>query len=266
MRVVITGANGFIGRSLGAVVIQGGHELVCLSRDIVVLEGVSGSYIWRLGESIASLSDKKIDVVFHMAHSFDGYSGAVTTIKETVRLAREFRSLGVPLQIFISSYSAGKHAQSIYGRSKTIIEKNLARHPDVVIVRPGLVIGSGGVFGKIRQWVQKTSYVPLPDGGVFKVPTITIERLCIELINIMELREKRGEYNLFEFELKSLREIVENEGRAIGRVIKIINIPSSFIYVGLFVLDAFKIKKTINSDNLRGLLSNQKASHQSSLK
>ena len=62
--------------------------------------------------------------------------------------------------------------------------KYLRKDKRTIIVRPGLVLGEGGIFSRISNFVNKSPIVPLPDGGKGCVSVITIERLCNEIIKL----------------------------------------------------------------------------------
>src|SRR5690606_11614113 len=129
-----------------------------------------------------------------------------------------------------SSYSAGSHATSIYGRTKWKIEKALATAGDVTVVRPGLVLGDGGIYGRISKVAGKFPVLPLPDGGRGRVPVITIERLCAEVASMVVGNDGAGEANLFEPKTSSLRELVLTVAKARGKRPLILYLPFSFFY------------------------------------
>ncbi len=198
MRILITGANGFIGRALCTALADTAHKVVACARNKLDLEVaryeyafvpvVNGNAEWQ-----SSLAD--VDVVIHLAarvhvmceplaNPLDAYRE--TNVEGTMNLARQAAKAGVKRFIFISSIKvngeqtpAGRpfttfdvpDPQDPYGISKYEAEQGLlelAEETDmeVVIIRPPLVYGPGvkGNFSSMMQWVR--AGWPLPLGAI----------------------------------------------------------------------------------------------------
>ena len=263
MRLLITGAEGFIGSVLTHAAIAAGHEVWALSRGGRAACGIP--LRWALGEALPRRVAVDIDCAIHLAHDFSGPAGARMTIAGTLALAAELAKAGVARQLYFSSYSAGPHAASVYGRTKFEIERGLSAVAGMVIVRPGLVIGDGGLFGRIRKWARILPVVPLPNGGMGEVPVIGIERLCAETLDLALSPALRAEANLFEPRLRRLREIVLEAAAEAGRTPLILALPSGLMLFALRIATACRLPLPVNADNLAGFLANQQAMHASSL-
>jgi nucleoside-diphosphate-sugar epimerase len=265
MRVLISGASGFIGSALIQCLSQQGFEVIALSRTGHV-NNFSGTVIkWCLGDSIHSNVASSIDCAIHLAYDFRGKQGARISERETVSFISLLNKQGVPRQLVFSSYSSGEHASSRYGQTKYQIEQSVAKIRGVVIVRPGLVIGDGGIFGRIKKWAQRLPVIPLPDGGEGKVPVITWERLCDEIIKMIESPGHLKETNLFNPDLITLRQLVTDAASSAAAPPRILSVPSSFFLFFLRSANFLRLPLPVNADNLMGFLSNQHAQHKSSL-
>jgi uncharacterized protein YbjT (DUF2867 family) len=183
----------------------------------------------------------------------------------TVALASQLQTAGVARQLFFSSYSAGAQATSLYGRAKLLLEQALTGYRGMVIVRPGLVLGEGGIYGRIRQWARRLPIIPLPDGGSGVVPVIEITRLCRLTLQLAHAEQAPREANLFEPELKSLRALTLEAAAEVQRQPVIFPIPSSLLMAGLQMAALCKLPLPVNPDNLAGFLANQSAQHASHL-
>lgn len=266
MRILILGAGGFIGSNLVAVAGSRGIGVVALARGGVPSGLNVEGQTWSLGEAVPETACRNIDCAIHLAHDFDGEEGAHRTLVSTVAAAAQLRDAGVRRQIFFSSYSAGEHASSLYGRTKLAIEKELSGIGGMVIVRPGLVLGDGGIYGRIRQWARLLPIIPLPDGGRGKVPVIEITRLCEETLRIAGQASTEQEENLFEQEHRTLRQLVLDAAEEVGRHPWIVPVPSNVVYLVLKAAALLRINLPVNADNLAGFLGNQAAGHQSTLR
>ncbi|MDB5988724.1 MAG: NADH-binding protein [Herbaspirillum sp.] len=266
MRILIIGGAGFIGANLARYAFEQGHEVITLCRSGAV-ENFNGGITlkWAFGAPIPAIALEDVDCAFHLAHDFSGAAGAQLTLNETLKCVTQLREAGVGRQIFFSSYSAGDHATSLYGQTKLAIEQSLAGATDIVIVRPGLVLGTGGIYGRICKWARRLPLIPLPDGGYGLVPVITIEKLCRETLTLAANYERVPQANLFEKQLFSLRQLVLNAAAEVGHRPWIIFVPASLIVLGLRTAKLLNIPIPVNEDSLTGFLANQAAQHVSTL-
>ena len=266
MRILIFGASGFIGAYLVRYAVSQGYEVVALCRSGSIA-GFAGKCLkWNFGESLPVSATEHIGCAIHLAHDFSGAEGARLTLEETLANVSRLRAAGVKRQIFFSSYSAGAHSTSLYGRTKLAVEKSLAGEDDIIIVRPGLVLGDGGIYGRIRKWAGRLPVIPLPGGGYGQVPVIDVEYLCRETLALAEASAPGREYNLFEEEPRSLRQLVLDAAAERGRKPWIVPLPASLIVLGLKVATALRLPLPVSADNLEGFMANQTASHVSTLK
>lgn len=265
MRLLILGAAGFIGSHLARHAVALGHEVIALCRS-GQMRGFSGLTLkWELGEPVPAAALDQVDCAIHLAHDFGGEIGARMTQRATPACVAQLRAVGVARQMFFSSYSAGIHAASIYGRTKFAIEQALAAQGDVVIVRPGLVLGNGGLYGRIVRVARRFPVVPLPDGGRGLVPVITVEHLCRETLVLAEGAVAQREANLFYPRLRSLRQLVLDAAAEAGRHPWVLPVPSVPIIAGLRLAAFLHLPMPVSADNLQGFLANQQAQHVSTL-
>ena len=265
MRILLFGASGFIGEHLTQYAVSQGHDVLALCRSGYVAGFTGKCKRWTLGESLTLSSIGGNDCAIHLAYDFNGAQGAQLTREGTLAMVTQLREIGVRQQIFFSSYSAGGHATSLYGRTKFAIENDLAGMCDVVIVRPGLVLGEGGIYGRIRKWARRLPVIPLPDGGYGQVPVINLGRLCQETLSIVESCAPSHEINLFERKSRSLRKLVLDAAAEVGHKPWIIFVPTALVIFGLRVAKIMRIPLPVNADNLEGFVANQMANHVSTL-
>src|SRR5665647_1369687 len=167
MRILLTGANGYIGMRLLPVLVEAGHEVTCVVRDVKrfqpaadVMKKISIIEFDFLHpeNAVYNFNNRKFDVAYYLIHSLgDTY----TTLKEY-----EIRSAGC--FILVATLTEVKQIIYLGGISN---EKNLSPHlmarkavKDVLIhsgiaytiFEAGIIVGSGSVsFEIIRDLTEK---------------------------------------------------------------------------------------------------------------
>ena len=257
--VVVTGANGFIGREVCGYFRTLGYRVIELVRTGVASDRTA---LWRLGDGLpAHLRD--VDVVIHLASAtlvergdlsgafrcdVDGSRILIESVRDVRRSGRQIRL------IFLSSQSSNRNAVSAYGRSKWAIEGMLDRD-DEIIVRPGLVYADRptSVFALFERFAR----LPL-------VPVIR-SRACIQPIHVRELVECLAQIADMErpqrlFELGAvdaidLREAICVSARRAGRAPpKFIPVPERVLRLGTLAFDRLFRPATSITERLEGLI------------
>ncbi|MBK8711148.1 MAG: SDR family oxidoreductase [Niastella sp.] len=174
MRILLTGANGYIGMRILPVLVEAGHEVTCVVRDTKrfkptksILEKVQIiEYDFLYPENaIQHFKNKEFDAAYYLIHSL---GDTTTTLKEY-----ELRSIGC----FVLVATLTKVKQIIYlgGISN---EENLSKHlyarkvvKDVImqsgipytIFEAGIIVGSGSIsFEIIRDLTEKLPVMIVP--------------------------------------------------------------------------------------------------------
>ena len=205
MRVLVTGANGFVGRALLPAFIPFGHQARIAVRgapSIILASNVEVRQIGDLSEEIdwAPLVDG-CEAVVHLAgiaHIGPGIADEVydrVNHRATVALARAAKAAGIKRFVFMSSIRAqsGPTADYVlteedtpqpadaYGRSKLAAE-NAIREMGLsyTILRPVLIYGPNakGNFAELMKYAAMP--VPLPLGALTK------ERSLIGLSSVVQ--------------------------------------------------------------------------------
>jgi len=196
MKLLVTGANGFVGRALCAELIKQGLTVLAAVREKTAIESCTPVVIDNINNAtnwVTALSN--VDVVTHLAarvhvmndHASDPLAEfRKVNVDGTLNLAWQAAKAGVKRFIFISSVKVnGEHTemgmpfteldnpspQDAYGISKLEAEQGLLKLAqetgmEVVIIRPPLIYGLGvkANFASLLSVVK--SGVPLPLGAI----------------------------------------------------------------------------------------------------
>ncbi len=210
MKVIVTGANGFVGRALCHSLIGINYSVVGAVRAAdrvgahehyghMVVGDIGGATSWR-----RCLQDS--DVVVHLAARTQNASHPQAlaalrrvNVEGTERLAYQAAAVGVRRLVFVSSIKV--HGEETCGRSFTVddalspvdayarskleaeqVLRRVAAETDmeIVLVRPPLVYGPGvkGHFLRLMRWID--SGLPLP------LASVANQRSLIALDNLVD--------------------------------------------------------------------------------
>jgi nucleoside-diphosphate-sugar epimerase len=212
LSLLVTGANGFVGRSLCAELFLQGHAVRAAVRSANIRiddyeQAIVGSIDSRTDWSVAL---KGVTVVIHLAARVHVMKDTAidalaefrrVNVEGTLNLARQAVEAGVQRFIFISSIKVNGEGSILgrlytpedqpapvdpYGISKREAEDAL-RHlasktgMEVVIIRPPLIYGPGvkANFQSMMHWLDKG--IPLPLGAIHN------RRSLVALDNLIDL-------------------------------------------------------------------------------
>jgi nucleoside-diphosphate-sugar epimerase len=258
MKVFITGINGFIGSALARNLLQSGHEVtgsVSGSEKLALASAYSTRcYVVRMNEEFDPEIFRGVDTVVHCAYDLRKGKSLINS-EGTRKLARAAMNQGVKWQIYIGSHSAHEKATSEYGQTKLELEK-FFEDLGQIVVKPGLVVGNGGIFRKMSALVQKYPFVPLIDGGKGKMPIIGISDLVNTLGQLIE-NPSPGCFRLYNPEEVSFKEILVAVKRAGKSKAFLVPVPAKIIYLALWVSGKLRLPLQLDTGNLKGFQANQ---------
>jgi nucleoside-diphosphate-sugar epimerase len=166
--LILTGAQGYLGRAIIEKAIAGGLSVTALSRSARGLPREVHHLPWRLGDGLpaAALAPDlpgEQQALLHLAHDWRDSRDEENINEIGARVLRnDARQAHLGRLIFVSSLSARRDALNGYGRAKHRIEQ-LFDASNEVSLRVGLVYGGPAVgqYGLLCRLVRKTSVLPM---------------------------------------------------------------------------------------------------------
>jgi NADH dehydrogenase len=196
-RLFITGIRGFIGSALARSLRANGWTVSGSSS-----RAAAGVSTIDLGQPFDAACFEGIDAVIHCAYRL-GQGTFEANVEGTRAIAQAAAERGVSTQLFVSSFSAHPDAKSEYGRSKLELEQFFSSIGQISI-RPGLVIGNGGLYAKLSATVARLPVVAVPAGAT---PYVGVGELVMATSSILDGRLP-GIHRLFHDERVTMSEIV----------------------------------------------------------
>lgn len=264
MRVLLTGASGFVGRAVQARLLSDNqHSLRSAMRQLPVktpskLEFCVAPALGPDADWNMALQD--VDAVIHCAarvHVMQEQAADPlaefrrTNVEGTLRLAQQAVEAGVRRFVFVSSIKVNGEgtlpgeafsaddapaANDPYGISKLEAEEGLlalatASGLEVVIVRPPLIYGPGvkANFQSMLGWLNKG--IPLPFGAIDnRRSLVALDNLVDLLVLCLVHPAAAGErFLVSDGEDLSTSELLRRIGQALGRPTYLLPVPQSWL-------------------------------------
>lgn len=250
MNLLITGVNGFIGSNLAKYFKNIDHKVYGTTSKF--FSNVDCIQTFNLNSDFLKVNKIHFDWIIHCA--YDKALSSQDNINSVILFADELQKNGARNQIFISSARAKNNSPTKYALIKFEIESWFL-HNGYNVIRPGLVVGEGGMFHEISKIVKKFSIIPVVANGNQEIRLIGIYDLMSEINNAINDSSLRKDLNVFYNEIFFLNSLLISLGNFYNKKIRLIKIPYKIIFYFLKVLEILPINFVFNSQNLDGLLS-----------
>jgi nucleoside-diphosphate-sugar epimerase len=255
---VVTGAAGFLGGHLARTLVARGWGVRALVRNPDAAALPPGVRVARLDlpDVIDDASLAGADAVVHAAWAIretDPARAAHQNVDGTKRLLDASRRAGVKRFVFVSSVAAAPDAPNQYARTKHAAEALLDPTRDLV-VRPGTILakGGGGIFGLMRDLMQKLHVVPLFGGGGQPLQTVHVDDVCEAIARAIE-RDVTGAINVAEPAPLSFREVLRLTAAQSGTRCLFVPLPFAPVLTGVRLLERLHVPTPLRSESLLGM-------------
>lgn len=171
MKVLLTGANGYIGKRLINTLVEDGHEVICCVRDAkrfnpaeILLPKIKVIEIDLLEKETLTKIPKDIDGAYYLVHSMSSSSEYESLEKQCAVNFREAMDSTNVKQVLYLSGIVNEKELSKHLSSRKNVEKELEKGKyKLTTLRAGIIIGSGSAsFEIIRDLVEKLPIMITP--------------------------------------------------------------------------------------------------------
>jgi nucleoside-diphosphate-sugar epimerase len=284
MKVLITGANGFLGSVLCTHLVLNQHHATALARsdNLLLIDERFAQYLCRLKADFTDISSiknhfKGQDAVIHCAarvhqvheeaHDPLAAYRAINT-QATLALAQAAADAGVKRFVFLSSVKVNGEftlpgqpfashqaaPQDPYGISKWEAELGLREMAaktsmEVVIIRPPLVYGPGvkANFLTMMQWLHRG--IPLPLGAIANQRSlVALPNLDFISLCLTHPKAANQTFMISDQQDVSTTELLRGLGQALKRPARLLPVPQGLLQTGLKMIGKGGIAQRLCGD------------------
>ena len=236
MKILLTGANGYVAKRLLPELLHLGYEIICAVRDKArlgiedeILEKIT---VWEVDFTkpiIETSILKDVDIAYYMIHSMSTSIGNFDELEKTSALNfnKYLKNSSIKQVIYLSgivnNHSLSKHLQSRLNVEKILFSGNY----NLTVLRAGIIVGSGSSsFEIIRDLCEKLPIMIAPKWVLTRTHPIAIRDVLKYLTGV--INEPKCYNKLFDIagpNILTYRQLMEQYAEVRHLNLKIYNFP-----------------------------------------
>ncbi|MEE6210733.1 NAD(P)H-binding protein [Salarchaeum sp. III] len=229
MRVLVTGATGFVGGRLVPALADAGHDVVAVVRDPDRYDPSNGVEVVAGDLLDDDLSLPSADAAYYLVHSMG--SGGNFEERDR-RCARNFAAAasdaGVERVVYLGGLGGDRDELSDHLRSRREVEHLLADGDyDLTVLRAAVIVGAGSAsFSVVRQLVEHLPVMVTPRWVRTPCQPIAISDVVAYLTCVLAHPETAGEtYEIGGPDVLTYEEMLRTTARVTGTTLHLLPVP-----------------------------------------
>jgi uncharacterized protein YbjT (DUF2867 family) len=213
VRVLVTGATGFVGSHLARALDDAGHEVVALTRHPDSYDGpgrAAGGDVSD-GSGLAEALEG-VHAAYYLVHSLGDEDFERKDAEAATRFGRAAADAGLERIVYLGGLGDEGSDLSPHLRSRRQVEGCLGEGGvPVTVLRAAIVIGHGGISWEItRQLVHHLPVMVVPKWAATRTQPIALDDVIRYLVVVLEAPEARGRvYEIGGADVLTYKEMME---------------------------------------------------------
>ncbi|TDV35928.1 NAD(P)H-binding protein [Actinophytocola oryzae] len=195
MKVLVTGASGFVGRRLGAALVDEGHEVRAMTRRVADYGGV-GTPVYGDVQDADSLRTalEGCEAAYYLVHSLDDRRFAERDADAARTFGKAAEASGAERIVYLGGLGDDSGELSEHLGSRREVETLLGEAGvPVTTLRAGIVIGHGGISWEMtRKLVERLPLMVVPQWVHTRCQPIAVADVIHYLVRVLDAPDARG--------------------------------------------------------------------------
>src|ERR1044072_9205421 len=224
MKVLVTGATGFVGTHLVAALVGAGHDVRAMTRRPESYRGPAQAVAGDVGDaSSLAAAVEGCEGAYYLVHSLAEADFADQDRNGARAFGDAARAAGVRQVIYLGGLGSDDDRLSEHLASRREVEEILRARVPTTALRAGIMIGDGGISWEIlRQLVGRLPVMVTPRWVQTRTPPVAIDDAVAFLVGVLGREDAIGEvFDIGGPEPLTYGQMLQKVGRMPGGILKL---------------------------------------------